>query len=125
MTFRTDINALRAFAVLSVVLFHFKVDGFSGGFVGVDIFRYFWLPDDWDHLQCLAGGPLSLVDFYLARARRIIPALAVLCGFLAIFGFAYLPLDDFRELLRTIKSALLFSSNFKFSQTGDYFSPLT
>lgn len=36
--FRSDINALRAFAVLSVVLFHFGVPGFVGGFVGVDIF---------------------------------------------------------------------------------------
>lgn len=36
--FRTDINGLRAIAVISVVLFHFGVNGFSGGFVGVDIF---------------------------------------------------------------------------------------
>ena len=36
--FRKDINGLRAIAVVSVVLFHFGVTGFSGGFVGVDIF---------------------------------------------------------------------------------------
>lgn len=38
MNFRSDINGLRAIAVIAVVLFHFKVAGFSGGFVGVDIF---------------------------------------------------------------------------------------
>lgn len=123
MKFRSDINALRAFAVLSVVLFHFKVDGFSGGFIGVDIFfaisGFLMTGIIFGALQ---EDRFSLVDFYLARARRIIPALVVLCGFLAIFGFVYLPLDDFRELLRTIKSALLFNSNFKFSETGDYFS---
>ena len=36
--FRADINGLRAIAVISVVLFHFGVSGFSGGFVGVDVF---------------------------------------------------------------------------------------
>jgi len=36
--FRKDINGLRAWAVVAVVLFHFGVPGFDGGFVGVDIF---------------------------------------------------------------------------------------
>ncbi|EFH9036383.1 acyltransferase, partial [Escherichia coli] len=36
--FRKDINGLRAWAVLAVVLYHFGVPGFSGGFVGVDMF---------------------------------------------------------------------------------------
>jgi peptidoglycan/LPS O-acetylase OafA/YrhL len=36
--FRSDINALRALAVIAVVLYHFRVEGFSGGYVGVDVF---------------------------------------------------------------------------------------
>jgi peptidoglycan/LPS O-acetylase OafA/YrhL len=36
--FREDINGLRAAAVVAVVLYHFKVPGFAGGFVGVDVF---------------------------------------------------------------------------------------
>jgi peptidoglycan/LPS O-acetylase OafA/YrhL len=38
MLFRKNINALRALAVAAVVLYHFNVPGFSGGFVGVDVF---------------------------------------------------------------------------------------
>jgi hypothetical protein len=36
--FRLDINGLRAYAVLMVLFFHFKVPGFNAGFLGVDIF---------------------------------------------------------------------------------------
>ncbi|MGY2436759.1 acyltransferase family protein, partial [Escherichia coli] len=36
--FRHDINGLRAWAVVAVVLYHFGVPGFTGGFVGVDVF---------------------------------------------------------------------------------------
>jgi peptidoglycan/LPS O-acetylase OafA/YrhL len=36
--FRPDINGLRAWAVVAVVLHHFEVAGFGGGFVGVDVF---------------------------------------------------------------------------------------
>ena len=38
MKFRTDISFLRAVAVLIVMLFHFQVRPFSGGFIGVDVF---------------------------------------------------------------------------------------
>ncbi|GEM_PF-2646711 len=46
MTFRKDINGLRAIAVIAVVLFHFKIAGFSGGFTGVDVFCHLRLSDD-------------------------------------------------------------------------------
>lgn len=36
--FRIDINALRAVSVIAVVGYHFRILGFAGGFVGVDIF---------------------------------------------------------------------------------------
>lgn len=38
MQFRKDINGLRAFTVISVVLFHFFPSLIPGGFIGVDVF---------------------------------------------------------------------------------------
>lgn len=123
MLFRNNINALRALAVIVVVLFHFKVPGFGGGFVGVDVFFVisgFLMTGI--IVDGLRRGSFSLLGFYASRARRIIPALAVLCLVLMLFGFVYLPLDDYRELLRTAKNSLLFTSNLHFAEDGDYFS---
>lgn len=78
--FRHDINGLRAWAVMAVVLYHFGVPGFAGGFVGVDVFFVisgFLMTSI--IISGLEQGRFSLWGFYLARARRIIPALLVLC----------------------------------------------
>lgn len=123
MLFRNNINALRALAVIAVVLFHFRIPGFDGGFVGVDVFFVisgFLMTGI--IVDGLRRGEFSLLGFYASRARRIIPALAVLCLALMLFGFVYLPLDDYRELLRTAKNSLLFTSNLHFAEDGDYFS---
>lgn len=122
MQFRKSINALRALAVISVVLCHFKISGFNGGFVGVDIF---FVISGFLMTGLICNGlqkqNFSLLGFYVSRARRIIPALLALCLALLIFGFVYLPLDDYRDAIRSIKSSLLFSSNFMFAKSGSYF----
>jgi peptidoglycan/LPS O-acetylase OafA/YrhL len=77
MTYRPDIDGLRAIAVLAVILYHAEIPGFSGGYVGVDVF---FVISGYLITQLLAGSaekPLrsQLKDFYLRRARRILPAL--------------------------------------------------
>ena len=123
MLFRNNINSLRALAVLVVVLYHFGVPGFGGGFVGVDVFfvisGFLMTGILCSALQC---NEFSLWQFYASRARRIIPALAVLCAALLLFGFFFLPLDSYRELIKEIKYSLLFNSNTEFAQSGNYFS---
>ncbi|QLG94708.1 acyltransferase [Pseudomonas yamanorum] len=122
MQFRKNINALRALAVISVVLFHFKITGFDGGFAGVDVFfvisGFLMTGIIFTGLQ---QQRFSLLGFYASRARRIIPAILALCVALLVFGFVFLPLDDYRDAIRTIKSSLLFSSNFTFAKGGSYF----
>ena len=89
MNFRKDINGLRAIAVIAVVLYHFNDQYLPGGFVGVDIFFVisgFLMTGI--IFRGLENNSFSISRFYRARARRIIPALALLL--LVVLIFAYL-----------------------------------
>ncbi len=72
LAYRRDIDGLRAVAVIAVVLFHFGVPGFTGGFVGVDVFfvisGYLITSIIWNQRQ---AGRFSFVEFWARRARRI------------------------------------------------------
>lgn len=120
--FRDDINGLRAWAVAAVVLYHFGVSGFSGGFIGVDVFFVIS-----GYLMTriivtgLEGKRFDLWQFYLARAKRIVPALIAVSAVLLIMGwFVLLPLD-YRQLATHTIASLLFFSNFKYWSEAGYF----
>ncbi|RJT27919.1 acyltransferase family protein [Buttiauxella izardii] len=120
--FRHDINGLRAWSVLAVIFYHFGVPGFGGGFVGVDIFFVisgFLMTAI--IVNGLEHGNFSLWSFYLARARRIIPALITLCAVLLIMGWLWLPTADYRVLATNTATALTFVSNLKFWREAGYF----
>ena len=120
--FRHDINGLRAWAVMAVVLYHFGVPGFASGFVGVDVFFVisgFLMTSI--IISGLEQGRFSLWGFYLARARRIIPALLVLCISLLILGWFWLPSIDYKILGTHAATALVFVSNLKFWREAGYF----
>jgi peptidoglycan/LPS O-acetylase OafA/YrhL len=86
--YRLDINGLRAWAVVAVVLFHFGIPGFAGGFVGVDVF---FVISGFLMTAIICRGlqqnSFSIWQFYLGRARRIVPALAILCVILLAAGW--------------------------------------
>jgi len=124
MNFRADINALRALAVTLVVLFHFHVPGFGGGFMGVDIF--FVISGYLMTKIVVSGlerGNFSYLNFLVARVVRIWPALVVLGLVLMALGALLLPPMDYEALASQTKAALLFDSNrfFRDSITG-YFT---
>ncbi len=122
LKFRSDINGLRAYAVIGVIIFHFFPNLLGGGFAGVDVF--FVISGYLMTVIIFNGvdtGSFSLIRFYLSRANRIIPPLAVLCTFIFIWGFFFLPIYDFRIVGRDLFGAITFTSNVIFSLKQDYF----
>lgn len=120
--YRDDIDGLRAIAVVLVILFHLDVPGFSGGFLGVDVFFVIsgYLITDRIRVQ-RERGTFSLRRFYLRRIRRLVPALtATIAG--ALLGGALL--FDTGLLVSTAESAIYASfsvANFHFWRTSGYF----
>lgn len=119
--FRFDINALRAVAVLAVLLFHFKVPYFEGGFIGVDIF---FVISGYLMTGIIIKGfersEFSLADFYNRRAKRIIPELLLMIFVIvSLTFFFYLPIDYYL-VARNASASLLFFSNILYAK-GNYF----
>lgn len=124
VNFRKDINGLRAWAVVAVVLFHFGVPGFAGGFVGVDIFFVisgFLMTNILIKKLENPQQKFSVWDFYLARAERIAPALLVLCIALLALGWFLLPPQDYRSLGMHTLTSVLFASNIQYWREAGYF----
>jgi peptidoglycan/LPS O-acetylase OafA/YrhL len=119
--YRADIDGLRAIAVLAVVLFHAKVPGFSGGYVGVDVF---FVISGFLILRVLredVAAGRGFWSFMERRARRLIPAsVPVILVALALGAVLLLP-SDFMALGRAIRSIALFVSNHHFLSRVNYF----
>lgn len=122
MEFRKDINGLRAFAVIGVLLFHFNASWMPGGFAGVDVF---FVISGFLMTGIIFRGieqeKFSILNFYVARANRIIPALALLCLVLLVFGWFYLTPIEYKALGKHAASSVGFLSNFTYWAEAGYF----
>ncbi|MEO8885309.1 MAG: acyltransferase family protein [Mucilaginibacter sp.] len=122
LKFRYDINALRAISVIGVLLFHYKVPFFEGGFAGVDVFfvisGYLMSKIIINGLNC---NNFSLLEFYGRRLKRIVPALLVLILALTLAGFfIYFP-DAYRLNEQNAAASILFISNIVYWKSAGYF----
>ncbi len=122
MKYRDEIDGLRAVAVLPVILFHGNVAGFSGGFVGVDIFFVIsgYLITT-ILLNDLEEGTFSILNFYERRARRILPALSCVILFCLPFAWIWMPPSQLEDFATSLVSVAFFVSNFFFWQGSGYF----
>ena len=122
LTYRPDIDGLRAVAVVPVVFYHFGVPGFGGGYVGVDVFFVIsgYLITSLIFSE-IASERFSVVAFYERRVRRIFPALfAVIAATLAVASAIFLP-RDLERLAESAAATAFFGSNFDFWQQSGYF----
>jgi peptidoglycan/LPS O-acetylase OafA/YrhL len=114
ITYRPDVDGLRAVAVLLVVLDHIHTR-VTGGYIGVDVFFVIsgYLISS-VILSEMASGRFSVTNFYERRIRRIFPALlAMLLGSAAVSYFCFVP-SETKDFARSLLAALFSVSNFYF-----------
>ena len=125
LDFRTDINGLRALAVLGVVAFHADRKLVPGGFAGVDVFFVIsgFLISRIILSEC-AVGHFSLATFYAKRAKRILPALLVVVSAVWIIGWFAAAPTQFRDIGGGLLGNSYFTANFwllRLAGVGGYF----
>ena len=122
--FRRDIQGLRGIAVLLVVIYHSGV-GLPGGFVGVDVFFVIsgFVISQLLLRELRQTGTVQLRDFYVRRARRLLPALALVTIVTLAFSILFLsPFGDQQEVVRTSQATTLFLANAYLFLENTYFS---
>jgi peptidoglycan/LPS O-acetylase OafA/YrhL len=123
MSYRKDIDGLRAVAVTSVVLFHAGVGVFSGGFVGVDIFfvisGYLITSLIVDEVE---KGRFSFAQFYERRARRIFPALFLVVILTSLGAYLLFMPSTYDDFSKSVFGCALFVSNIVFWRETGYFA---
>jgi peptidoglycan/LPS O-acetylase OafA/YrhL len=120
--YRSEIDGLRAFAVVPVILFHAGFELFSGGFVGVDVF---FVISGYLITTILINDiekeRFSIVDFYERRARRILPALFFVMLACVPFAWKWMLPSQIHDFSQSLIAVSLFASNILFWRKSGYF----
>lgn len=121
MSYRPDIDGLRATAVVAVILCHAGIHSFSGGYVGVDIFFVIsgFLITSIIKRDMMEAN-FSLGRFYERRARRILPALILVTAATVPLAWLLMFPHFFLNFAQSIVATLLFSNNLLLASTGGY-----
>jgi peptidoglycan/LPS O-acetylase OafA/YrhL len=120
--YRSDIDGLRALAILPVVAFHAFPDWAPGGFVGVDVFFVisgFLISTI--IFKSLARNEFSFIEFYIHRVRRIFPALILVMASCFVLGWHGLLGSEFTNLGRHIAAGAGFVLNIVLWREAGYF----
>ena len=122
LKYRSDIDGLRAVAVLGVVIYHAFPWVIPGGFIGVDIFFVIsgYLISGILYKGHNAGN-FSFQEFYARRIRRLFPALITMLVITLAYGWMILLPDEFRQLGKHVAAGTLFIQNIVFWQESGYF----
>lgn len=119
---RVDIQALRALAVVLVVVFHAWPHRLSGGYVGVDVF--FVISGFLITGHLIAGAPRTVLDvarFWAKRVRRLIPAASLVIVATLVATWFFLPVTSRIPVAKeAIASAMYVENWYLFRQQTDY-----
>src|SRR5580698_9224656 len=123
--FRPDIQAIRALAVLLVVLYHANIPGVHGGFLGVDVFFVVsgFVITNVLLRERASSGKNSIPGFYARRIRRILPAATVVLIVTVFATYHWLSYVTGATNADDAKYVAAFVGNFHFATIGtQYFT---
>jgi len=126
MKFRNDINGLRAVAVIPVLFFHSHLQGFEGGFLGVDIFFVisgFLITTL--ILNDLENKEFSILSFWNKRLRRIFPALILVTLMTTLISFFTMLPYDLKNYGQSLVATTLSTNNILLFLTSGYWQVAT
>ena len=121
--FRPDIQGLRAVAVLLVLGYHAGVPFLGGGYVGVDVFFVIsgFLITGLVLREVERTGRLSLRHFYARRAKRLLPATAVVFAAVAVLTVLVLPVTRWRDVAGDLAASAVYLVNWRLADRSvDY-----
>ncbi|WP_150303121.1 acyltransferase family protein [Pseudomonas saliphila] len=126
-TYRADIEGLRALAVVLVILYHYQVPGFSGGFIGVDVF---FVISGFVITQLLQRAikkeTFRFREFYARRIRRLLPLFLLVSTVTFVMISPFYIGDAYYIFAKSWLASLGGLSNFYFfSELAQYFAPQT
>ena len=120
LSYRPEIDGLRAIAVFSVIIYHARDTFLPGGFLGVDIFFVIsgYLITSLILKELKLTNSFSFSDFYERRVRRIIPALLGVMIFSTFISYIVLLPESFIDFSKSLISSIFSFSNFYFHYTA-------
>lgn len=122
-SYRPELDGLRSIAVLAVVFYHFATPGFSGGFVGVDIFfvlsgffigRLLWV-------ELSQTGSINYLNFLFRRLRRLAPAYFLMLIVVSVVAYQVLLPFEYRFFGKELISSTVYLSNIMYFREEGYF----
>jgi peptidoglycan/LPS O-acetylase OafA/YrhL len=123
LTFRPDVEGLRAIAIAAVVAYHVGLPFARGGFVGVDVFFVIsgFLITGLLVREVTSTAHVSLSRFWARRARRLLPAATLVLAVVAFASYVVIPAIDHQSVGIDISASALYVSNMRFAaQATDY-----
>lgn len=124
--YRADIDGLRAVAIIVVVAFHVRFALFGGGFVGVDVFLVIsgYLIGSLV-FRSITLSTFSFLNFYVRRAKRILPALLTVIVACDVIAFTLLSPMELRDYCAQAFAAVTSTSNMYYWARSNYFNPVS
>ena len=122
LRYRSDIDGLRAVAVLAVVVYHAFPKRLPGGFAGVDIFFVIsgYLISGLLY-KGQAEGTFSFVEFYTRRIKRLFPALIATLALVMAYGWLILLPNEFLSVAKHVAGSTVFGQNVMLWTESGYF----